>query len=306
MTLPSIISILSSVILTVLSWSVALAESVQDAAMTGDLAALQNLLEAGSDPNHIKSEGGPTPLFFAAERGHPEAIELLLSHGAEVNALTLRGSALHIAARRGRIDIVKLLLDASADPNLIGGELYKRPLHEAAYNGSVEIVELLLNSGADVNGRTNYFGEEPAIHFAASRDHDAIVKLLRERGFQPWTPEPITAAELAGADLKLGWAEIQNCGPCHSFEPGGFGRRAPSLWNLIGKSRASDPGMAYSDAMADMTGVWDFEALNTYLADVQGSVPGTVKYLGTIRDRSTRIAAIAYLRTLADESVPLP
>jgi ankyrin repeat protein len=93
--------------------------------MTGDIVALQHLLESGRDPNFTVSEGSPTPLFFAAEWGHPEAIELLISHGAEVNALTFQGSALHIAARRSRVEIVKLLLDASADPNLIGGERYE-------------------------------------------------------------------------------------------------------------------------------------------------------------------------------------
>jgi len=299
-------SLLALVASIILPWSAALAEPVQDAAMTGDIEALQSLLETGSDPNIVISEGYQTPLYFASDRGYPEAVALLIAYGAEVNALTFQGGALHIAARRGRLEIVKLLIDAGADPNLIGGERMRRPLHEAAYNGSIEIVTLLLDQGADVNGRTNFRGEEPAIHFAASRGNTEVEALLRERGFKPWTPEPITAAELASANLKLGRSEIQNCSPCHSFEPGGFGRRAASLWNMVGKPKASDTGMAYSDAMADMTGVWDFEALNIYLADVQGSVPGTVKYYGTIRDRSKRIAVIAYLRTLADNPIPLP
>lgn len=300
----SALSLVASVMLT---WSAVFADPLHDAAMTGDIETLQHLLEAGADPNSVISEGNPTPLYFAAERGHPHAVAMLIEHGADVNLLTFQGGALHIAARRGRLEIVQQLLDAGADPNLIGGERMTRPLHEAAYNGSIEIVTLLLDRGADVNGRTNYRGETPAIHFAATKGHVDVMKLLRERGFQPWTPEPITAAELASADLKLGGVMIGFCAlRCHSTEPGKYSDRAGSLWNIVGKPKASDPGMAYSDAMKNMKGVWDFESLNIYLADATGSLPGTAKYFGTIRDRTQRIALIAYLRTLADDRVPLP
>jgi len=291
----------------IISGSPAFAGPMQDAAITGDIEALQHLLETGSDPNSVVSEGSPTPLYFAADRGHADAVALLIAYGADVNALTFQGGALHIAARRGRLDIVTLLLDAGADPNLIGGERMRRPLHEAAYNGSIDVVTLLLDRGADVNGRTNYRGQEPAIHFAATRGHTEVVELLKERGFKPWTPDPITREEFASADLAMGEAQFEACAAyCHARKPGKYGTRAGSLWNIVGKPKASDPGMVYSDAMKAMTGVWDFEALNVYIADAQGSLPGTAAYYTTIRDRAKRIALIAYLRTLSDDPVPLP
>ncbi len=290
-----------------LSFSTALAGPLHDAALSGDVKEVQILLDSGADPNAALSDGGPTPLFFAAERGHPDVVALLVSQGADVNNPTHRGGALHIAAKRGNLEIVKLLLDAGADPNLLAGDPLVRPLHEAAYKGSVEVVDMLLDYGADVNGRTEFRGQEPAIHFAAGRGHTDVVALLRERGFKPWTPDPIVASELVDADLEVGrLAALEHCSICHSFEPDGHGRRAASLWNMVGATKASDPTMAYSEALASLTGVWDFESLNVYLSDVQGQVPGSAKYYGTVRDREARIALIAYLRTLADAPVPLP
>ncbi len=284
----------------------AIADPLEDAAISGDVAAIKRLLDEGADPDGDESPNSLTPLFFAAERGHLDAVDLLVDSGADLNALTSRGSALHIAARRGRTEIVETLLRRGADPNLLGGDLRTRPLHEAAYGGSVEIVTLLLDHGADVNARTDFRGEAPAIHFAALKGHDEVAALLRERGFQPWTPEPIAAGELAAADLGLGKEMAVKCTPCHTYEPGQVGKRAPSLWNIVGQQKASNPNFGFSPVMASQSGVWDYEELNLYLADVYGTVPGTSSYFTTIRDRAARIAAIAYLRTMADDPVPLP
>ena len=47
---------------------------------------------------------------MAALRGHKEVVELLLSHGAEVDATDNRGmTALQSAEQKGRDDIVELL-----------------------------------------------------------------------------------------------------------------------------------------------------------------------------------------------------
>lgn len=287
----------------------AIAGPLDDAAISGDVAALKRLLDEGANPNGNGTPNVPTPLFFAAERGNLAAVDALLDSGADVNALTSRGSALHIAARRGRTEIVETLLRRGADPNLLGGDKMTRPLHEAAAGGSLETVILLLDQGADVNARTGYKGfrgEAPAIHLAALNGHDDVAALLRERGFQPWTPEPIAEGELAAADLALGKEMAVKCTPCHTYEPGKVGKRAASLWNIVGQKKASNPDFAFSPAMASQTGVWDYEELNRYLADAYGSVPGTSSYFTTIRDRAARIAAIAYLRTMADDPVPLP
>jgi cytochrome c len=270
----------------------------------GDVAALKTLLEEGADPN---PDGSFSPLFFAARGGHIDAVTLLLDHGADPNGLTRNGGALHIAARHGDVEIVRLLLERGADPNLVGAEQNKTPLHDAAYNGSMEIVQLLLEYGADVTARTDFRGHAMANHFAALKGHLEVAEFLKEKGANPWPVEPIQPGELKKADLKLGESRARKCTPCHTFIPNKGGRRGPSLWNVVGRPKATISNFTFSPAMKAQTGTWTFEELNRYISDVFGRVPGTVnKYFGVERDREKRIALIAYLRTQADDPVPLP
>lgn len=58
-----------------------------------------------------------TPLMVAADHGSTAAARVLLAAGAEVNAVNrYGGTALHFAAIRGAPEMVDLLLDAGADP----------------------------------------------------------------------------------------------------------------------------------------------------------------------------------------------
>ena len=53
-------------------------------------------------------------------------------------------------------------------------------------------------------------------------------------------------------------------------------------------------------------GVWDYERLNTYVADPTGYVPGGEMFQGIVADHQDRVNLIAYLRMLSDDPVPLP
>lgn len=76
------------------------------------------LLAAGADPNLPGGEDGKTPLHDAAERGAIEAARLLLQHGADVNARTVRWDhlAIHLAARKGDTEMVAFLREMGAAP----------------------------------------------------------------------------------------------------------------------------------------------------------------------------------------------
>lgn len=76
------------------------------------------LLAAGANPNMAGGEDGSMPLHQAAERGALEAARLLLEHGADVNAVSLRSRwpAIHYAASRNRTDMVAFLKDMGAAP----------------------------------------------------------------------------------------------------------------------------------------------------------------------------------------------
>jgi ankyrin repeat protein len=66
------------------------------------LDALQVLLEAKCDPN-VRDSDQDTPLLISAERGHLLAVDLLLSHKADINLQTAldKRTPLHIAAEQG-------------------------------------------------------------------------------------------------------------------------------------------------------------------------------------------------------------
>ncbi|NWS37460.1 BARD1 protein, partial [Probosciger aterrimus] len=80
------------------------------ASIKGDLAAVEQLLKNGADPN-VKDNAGWTPLHEACNHGHREVVELLLQYRALVNTTGYQNdSPLHDAARNGHVSIVELLL----------------------------------------------------------------------------------------------------------------------------------------------------------------------------------------------------
>ncbi|NXQ98798.1 BARD1 protein, partial [Sagittarius serpentarius] len=80
------------------------------ASIKGDLAAVQQLLKNGADPN-VKDNAGWTPLHEACNHGHKEVVELLLQYKALVNTTGYQNdSPLHDAAKNGHVSIVELLL----------------------------------------------------------------------------------------------------------------------------------------------------------------------------------------------------
>src|SRR2546427_8756911 len=66
------------------------------------------------------SQGGSTPLLFAARHGDVESAKVVLAAGANVNDLLPDGtSALTVAAHSNHAPLVQLLLDRGARPNVI-------------------------------------------------------------------------------------------------------------------------------------------------------------------------------------------
>ncbi|KFV46172.1 TNKS1 protein, partial [Anthoscopus minutus] len=63
---------------------------------------------------------GLVPLHNACSYGHYEVTELLLKHGACVNAMDLwQFTPLHEAASKNRVEVCSLLLSHGADPTLV-------------------------------------------------------------------------------------------------------------------------------------------------------------------------------------------
>eukprot|EP00241_Pyramimonas_parkeae_P006441 CAMPEP_0114236660 /NCGR_PEP_ID=MMETSP0058-20121206/6964_1 /TAXON_ID=36894 /ORGANISM="Pyramimonas parkeae, CCMP726" /LENGTH=385 /DNA_ID=CAMNT_0001348627 /DNA_START=186 /DNA_END=1343 /DNA_ORIENTATION=- len=127
------------------------------AAAAGDVRALQALPTPHLD---LPDESGNTPLIWAADRGHADAVAALLSANVQVNVRGFLGAtALCRASRAGHLDVMKKLLQAPGIDCDISNDKMQYPLHFAAFKLQPEAVNLLLEKGAntlvlDRKGRT--------------------------------------------------------------------------------------------------------------------------------------------------------
>ncbi len=166
-----------SILLSCLVW----ADEIHEAAKTGDIARLQELLNA--DPSLVNSpdDNVMTPLHLAAEAGATEAVSLLIRSGANVNAADFQNRIpLHLAAYDGNAEAVKLLLENGADPAL--RDMRDRlPLAHACYWGKdLETVRLLIDAGSDVNDKNS--NSEILVVSALFGGTEEIIDLLFDRG----------------------------------------------------------------------------------------------------------------------------
>src|SRR6185436_8706011 len=141
------------------------------AAINGHVPMIETLLKAGADPNTATPEG-ETVLMTAARTGNAAAVNLLLSHGANVNAAEgwLGETALMWAAAENHGDVATLLIKHGANPNArskvtgfdkITDGASMQPitmaqggltaLMLAARQGAVQSASALSDGGADLN-----------------------------------------------------------------------------------------------------------------------------------------------------------
>ena len=92
--------------------------SLTDAAVEGNIEAVRQHIEAGTDLNERNPGSGTTALIAAASFGQNETAGLLVEAGADLEVKNNEGStALHTAAFLCREKIVRALLAKGADRN---------------------------------------------------------------------------------------------------------------------------------------------------------------------------------------------
>lgn len=107
----------------------------------------------------------------------------------------------------------------------------------------------------------------------------------------------LVAGSAYAQDAAKGEQVFRQCGVCHSTEPG-VTKLGPSLHGVVGRKAGTEPGFAYSNAMASFGKVWDQATLDTYLTNPAATVPGGKMIFAGVKDATQRADVIAYLETL--------
>ncbi len=149
------------------------------AAHKGHIKVVKVLLDYDADVNVIDKTCG-TALYHASSEGYGEIVEILMSHGADVEAKIECGALagktpLHGAAELGHTLIVQALIAHGAMINVVDKEGLT-PLHFAAENGRKDVVEVLCAHGADIQARDK--NSRIPLHLAAMRGGSGIVGAL--------------------------------------------------------------------------------------------------------------------------------
>ena len=127
---------------------------------------------------------GSLPLIEASFNGHAGAVQVLLEHGALVNAMDKKEQfALLAASLNGHPEVIEVLVSHGAKLDLAGQTNGKPALNAASKKGELQSVKTLLAHGAnveseDINGWTPLF-------VAAKKNHVEVVKYLLQHGANP-------------------------------------------------------------------------------------------------------------------------
>ena len=170
-----------------------LVSSSHPAAAGVQVPLVETLLDYGAAVDEQGTGSWTSPLMTALVFGFLDAAQALVRRGARVQTLAA-------AAGLGRLDTTQQLL-GSASP-----DARHRALALAGQLGHVEIVRLLLDRGEDPNrfNPDGFHSHGTPLHHAAVAGHDAVVRLLVERGARLdikdtlWNSAPEGWAEYGG------------------------------------------------------------------------------------------------------------
>eukprot|EP00948_MAST-09A_sp_MAST-9A-sp1_P000086 g86.t1 len=146
--------------------------------------ATQMKSNSGEDKEHVSGRKRVElrqNAFIAIRDGDSKLIEQYLLNGSLsiFDTFDDQKSALHIACENGQLAIVDVLIQHGADVNALDAN-YNTPLHLCAIENFPECMQFLLQTAAQVD-ITNSNGEGP-LHHAAARGHHECIKLLKEYG----------------------------------------------------------------------------------------------------------------------------
>lgn len=153
-------------------------------------ALIHAVTESGIGPQGYFWPVGNTALHLAAAVGNRALLELLLTHGADINSQPKPGqpTPLHEAVHMVQPAIVDFLLTHGANPNQIDHN-NQTPLHLAIHRNTPTIAQKLLAAGAEINAK-DAFGHTP-LDWAHLYGRTTLADLLKIPHMQENVPVPV-------------------------------------------------------------------------------------------------------------------
>jgi cytochrome c len=111
---------------------------------------------------------------------------------------------------------------------------------------------------------------------------------------------------LASADPAKGEQVFKKCAACHNAEPGGPNALGPALYGVMGNPVAGHPGFAFSSALKEKGGAWDWEAMSEWLANPKKFAPGTKMTFAGLGNPQDRADVMAFLNSRDNAPLPIP
>ncbi len=139
---------------------------------------LRQRLDEGADPNLRLGQNAETPLHVATRRRRATAVDILLAHGADIDAQTAGGKTAYAhAVRRGFDEVAALLEKRGASTDLNEADRFA----VAIVNGHLDDARTILKAHPGV-ARTANPEEDRLLADVAGRNDPRPVELLIEAG----------------------------------------------------------------------------------------------------------------------------
>ncbi len=103
-------------------------------------------------------------------------------------------------------------------------------------------------------------------------------------------------APYSSGDVAKGQNVFQACIACHTTTEHGQKTVGPGLYRIFERRAGELTDFTYSKAMKDAGFHWDAKHLDAFVADPQGTVPGTAMGYAGLKDPRARIDLIAFLK----------
>ena len=111
-------------------------------------------------------------------------------------------------------------------------------------------------------------------------------------------PVAVACTTVKEPDREAGARAYQQCYSCHALEPGKNDLTGPTLYGVIGRRVAAEPGFDYSPALlafAAREPLWTRELIDRFATDPEVLVPGTSMAYHGMSDANARAALLDHL-----------